>query len=174
MPWIAAGAAIGGAALGASSAGGQQKKSVRFQREMAKNAHQYEVADLREAGLNPILSGTGGPGARASGGASAPIPDFANSAKAAVRLGAEIQLLNEQSRKAQYEADINAPAALIGRAVENTVDKTVKGVKKYRYIFPTGQEAIRLQDQKTPSQRTPFKGFKKTLKPRTQRRAGRR
>lgn len=47
----------------------QNRRNLTFQREMAQNAHQYEVEDLRKAGLNPILS-SGGSGASASGGSN--------------------------------------------------------------------------------------------------------
>lgn len=43
----------------------------RYNTQMAGSAHQREMADLRAAGLNPMLSGTGGQGAQ-SPGVSAP------------------------------------------------------------------------------------------------------
>nr|WAE43783.1 MAG: DNA pilot protein [Microviridae sp.] len=42
-----------------------------FQERMSDTAHTREVADLRNAGLNPILSATGGQGASSPGGSMA-------------------------------------------------------------------------------------------------------
>lgn len=70
---IAGGAAIGGTALNMLSGKYAVQKQIEWERERAKNAHQWEVQDLQKAGLNPILS-AGGQGAT-TGGISAPIPD---------------------------------------------------------------------------------------------------
>lgn len=101
--------AIAGAIAGGIASGGAQSafglysssKAWRREREAMQNRHQWEVADLRKAGLNPILSagGSGTPGGSAS---IAPTPnfDFLNSALGLEQLGTEKSkqsALDEQS-----------------------------------------------------------------------------
>lgn len=72
----------------------QADRQMKFQEDLSNTAHQREVADLRAAGLNPLLSVN--KGATTPGGAMATMQNTASSAMDAARTRAEISNLKEQ------------------------------------------------------------------------------
>lgn len=105
MPIAAAGIMAGGFALGgmagARSTSQSTTRSVKFQREMAKNKYQYLVNDLKAAGLNPILaaqSASAGPA-----GASAPVIPYMNPMGEAVQTGVDTYSTATQVQKMKQE-----------------------------------------------------------------------
>lgn len=115
---IGAGSSIWGANQSNSAAFEMQANSINAQRESMQNRHQWEVEDLRKAGLNPILSATNSAGGSISGAtANVTTPDIsgalnkiANSAfakKQTELLEKELQVKQDNAKANLTNADAN-------------------------------------------------------------------
>lgn len=135
MAWLAAAGTLGGAAISSIGMGSANKTNVGFQRDltqhqtnMANTAHQRQVHDLRQAGLNPILSASRGAG-NVPGGATGAKNKFADApaaSRAAAIIGSEIKNLNAQSAKNNADAALQSSR----KQGQDLINKKLEAISK--------------------------------------------
>ena len=90
-----------------SAAFQMQANSLAAQKEALQNRHQWEVADLKKAGLNPILSANSGAGGISGATANITAPDIAG----AINKIANSAFAKKQTELAEKELDVKQDQA---------------------------------------------------------------
>lgn len=120
------GAAIGGAAslvggyMANASTRDSSREQMAFQERMSSTAHQREVADLRAAGLNPILSANSG--ASSPSGASFNANDVITPA------------LSSAKELRRLQQDVEQSKASIANTKQNTINQAIDASLKTEAI----------------------------------------
>lgn len=85
----------------------------QFQERMARNKHQYEVEDLKAAGLNPLLSVNAGSNIPSGSMANyQPVRSFGETALSGISTASSVMLNKELIKTQRTQQDLNSASAI--------------------------------------------------------------
>lgn len=132
MAWqaaaIAAGANLVGSVYQQKQARKRANEQMAFQERMSNTAYQRAMADMRRAGINPIMVSKLG-GASTPTGAMAPTPDFTqigSKAMQAYSTAQQVKLMNAQTNNTNEQAKVHSTTADLNSAKSLTEHQKAK------------------------------------------------
>ena len=123
---IAGGADLLGGLFSAKSQRKSAQRQMAFQERMSNTAYQRAMADMKKAGINPIMVSKLG-GASTPTGAMAPVPDFGNigsKAMQAMSTAKQMQLTDAQVANTESQTGVNKSVKRLNSA--KTLFETLK------------------------------------------------
>lgn len=119
------------------------KEQMRFQKEMSDTSYQRSMADLKAAGLNPMLAYQQG-GAHSPGGQQAPVFNRGNSSAGSIHSAAQVENVRAQTelvnaQKAKVVAETGGAEATSSRLKQELIDLVPSQIR-------TGQLEAEIRD----------------------------
>lgn len=134
---------LAGAAFQNSATSDFQEANIAWQREQLMNKHQWEVADLRKAGLNPILSASNSSSAVSAGSPQGASVDFGKALEAI----SNSALMRKQEEIAAYDAETRRISANAQKTVSKVEEAKVESAnalnESQRWLNLQNAERIR-------------------------------
>lgn len=144
----AVGSFIGGERANAASAASVEKQ-LAFQEKAYRNRYQWQVEDMRKAGINPMLSVSQGAPAGPAGAsykAQDTVTPAVQSAMAMRRLGAEIRVMDSQAQKNAADAALadnkNISEYMLQQNIQETLKEIASRVDQNRSITRINKETL--------------------------------
>lgn len=155
LPLIMAGAQLAGSLYNLHSQGQANKASMNaaaqqqaYQTDMSNTAHQRQVADMKLAGLNPVLSAGGSGASTPSGGMPSLTAPQIQTPDPIPALNLRETQLNNVAQRANLNAQTQATQQQTARAslpshILSDIDKYYKGAKDKFKDTQIGRETIK-------------------------------
>lgn len=148
-----------GSGISAAASAKIARDNRRWQERMTKHRYQYQMQDMRQAGLNPMLAFGASP--PASPTPQMPnIPDFGPSMAKGASAASQLMLQQEQARKVGNEADILGMEAYIKamglKGIKNAEDLVRDLFTKYEDQIKTSAQQTWRDNTRAPTTKEVF------------------